>query len=411
MPGAPSSPRTASGDAASSSAKTSAPTPDGDMEGPQVDPAEPFRFLWSISVFAFKKTEGWFADDLLGNALPLAFELAGRDDAANAIRETLTRGHPKRARLIGATGAVAIALVALLAIASAAFVKSLLAAVVAAAAGAVNLASGLVYHTLWRPRWYATMTSVIGIQWQRRVPLASMFWPILVLLWFAGGGWWGVFATASACGAVAVSGLSFWISGAGALTFELVIRTSWITRWWVRAIFASLALAGWAFACLLALAGRAARSAAGEGLASDPNSPILPALAYADCDGEIARVLRCREYFSVLEVLATADDAEIKRSYRKKVIVVHPDKNPGKAHCEEAFDRVKTAFEKLGNAENRKDYMRSLALAYEEGRYEQSEGHARAHAAPQPGHACPRRAEPAPRSHGPRGRKGKKRKG
>ena len=95
------SPRASSGDTASSSSPKPAAE---DAEGPEVDPAEPFVFVWRIVAGASAKAERWFADDLLGNLLPLAFELAGRDDAANAVRETLTRGHPKRARLVGATG-------------------------------------------------------------------------------------------------------------------------------------------------------------------------------------------------------------------------------------------------------------------------------------------------------------------
>ena len=67
------------------------------------------------------------------------------------------------------------------------------------------------------------------------------------------------------------------------------------------------------------------------------------------------RVLLCVDCFGVLEVPVTADDAEIKKAYRKKLIVVHPDKNPGKARCEEAFDRVKP-FEKIGKEEDRARY-------------------------------------------------------
>ena len=101
------SPRASSGDTASCSSPKPAAE---DAEGPEVDPAEPFVFVWRIVATASGKAEGWFADQLLGNLLPLAFELAGRDDAANAVRETLIRGHPKRARLVGATGAVAAVL-------------------------------------------------------------------------------------------------------------------------------------------------------------------------------------------------------------------------------------------------------------------------------------------------------------
>ena len=78
------SPRASSGDTASCSSPKPAAE---DAEGPEVDPAEPFVFVWRIVATASGKAEGWFADQLLVNLLPLAFELAGRDDAASGQME------------------------------------------------------------------------------------------------------------------------------------------------------------------------------------------------------------------------------------------------------------------------------------------------------------------------------------
>ena len=150
---------------------------------------------------------------------------------------------------------------------------------------------------------------------------------------------------------------------------------------------------------------RHARAQEEARLATDPDSPVLPALAYGDAEGEVRRVLLCVDCFGVLEVPVTADDAEIKKAYRKKLIVVHPDKNPGKARCEEAFDRVKTAFEKIGKEEDRARYARALEEAHRRMHHAAASatGPASTHAA-SPG----ARAGPSPRSQGPRGRKARR---
>ena len=398
------SPRASSGDTASSSSPKPAAE---DAEGPEVDPAEPFVFAWRIVATASGKAEGWFADRLLGNLLPLAFELAGRDDAANAVRETLTRGHPRRARLVGATGAVAAVLVAIVAVVSVSLFKKAFVFAADAAASVLGAASDFAYHALWRPRWYASFGSALGVAWQRRVPWARALWPNFLLLWLAGGGWWGVAAVAATTLACALTALAFWIDCAFFLAFEHVVRASWLP-WYLKLVFGVFVLVAWGFLGLLALAGLA-RAQQEARLATDPDSPVLPSLAYGDAEGEVARVLLCTEYFGVLEVPVTADDAEIKKAYRKKLIVVHPDKNPGKARCEEAFDRVKTAFEKIGREEDRASYAGALAEAHRRMHHAATAagGPTSTHAA-SPGARASRAPEPAPRSRGPRGRKAKR---
>lgn len=392
------SPRASSGDTASCSSPKPAAE---DAEGPEVDPAEPFVFVWRIVATAAGKAEGWFADQLLGNLLPLAFELAGRDDAANAVRETLIRGHPKRARLVGATGAVAAVLVAIVAVVSFSFLKSAFVFAAAAAASVLGAASDFAYHALWRPRWYASFGSALGVAWQRRVPWARALWPNFPLLWLAGGGWWGVAAVVVSTLACALTALAFWIDCAFFLAFELVVRSAWLP-WYAKCVTGAFVLGAWVFLGLLALAGLA-RAQEEARLAADPDSPVLPALAYGDAEGEVRRVLLCVDCFGVLEVPVTADDAEIKKAYRKKLIVTHPDKNPGKARCEEAFDRVKTAFEKIGKEEDRARYARALVEAHQRMHHVDASTHAAS-----PGARASRGPEPAPRSQGPRGRKARR---
>ena len=63
---------------------------------------------------------------------------------------------------------------------------------------------------------------------------------------------------------------------------------------------------------------------------------------------------RC--YYEVLEVSRTASGEEIKKSYRKKAIQYHPDKNPGDKASEERFKEAAEAYEVLSSEEKRRRY-------------------------------------------------------
>ncbi len=65
-----------------------------------------------------------------------------------------------------------------------------------------------------------------------------------------------------------------------------------------------------------------------------------------------------RDYYEVLGVSRTANDAEIKRSYRTLAVKFHPDKNPDDPHAEEKFKECAEAYAVLSDAQKRAAYDR-----------------------------------------------------
>lgn len=65
--------------------------------------------------------------------------------------------------------------------------------------------------------------------------------------------------------------------------------------------------------------------------------------------------IRCKDYYEVLNVTKEATDSEIKKSYKKLALVLHPDKNPAPG-ADEAFKAVGNAMAILTDAEKRKSY-------------------------------------------------------
>ena len=112
-----------------------------------------------------------------------------------------------------------------------------------------------------------------------------------------------------------------------------------------------------------------------------------------------------RDFYKILEVSRDASDTELKKAYRKLAMKWHPDKNPGAAHCNEAFDRVKTAFIKIGGEKERKEYLDALVEAHVVLNERREHAHQPQHSN---GQYEQRRPEPAPRSQGPKGRKGRR---
>jgi len=65
-----------------------------------------------------------------------------------------------------------------------------------------------------------------------------------------------------------------------------------------------------------------------------------------------------RDYYEVLGISKNADEAEIKKAYRKLAIKFHPDKNPGDATAEDKFKEAAEAYEVLSSGEKRAQYDR-----------------------------------------------------
>ena len=69
----------------------------------------------------------------------------------------------------------------------------------------------------------------------------------------------------------------------------------------------------------------------------------------------VTRIKHCKDFYEVLQVNKEANDADLKKSYRKLALVLHPDKNsaPG---ASEAFKAVGNAFAVLSDKEKRRQY-------------------------------------------------------
>ena len=73
------------------------------------------------------------------------------------------------------------------------------------------------------------------------------------------------------------------------------------------------------------------------------------------------------DYYSVLGVDKGADDATIKKAYRKLAMQYHPDRNPDDKAAEEKFKEVGEAYEVLSNPDKRAAYDRLGHEAFKNG--------------------------------------------
>jgi molecular chaperone DnaJ len=73
------------------------------------------------------------------------------------------------------------------------------------------------------------------------------------------------------------------------------------------------------------------------------------------------------DYYELLEVERTADDATIKSSYRKLAMRFHPDRNPGDAEAEAKFKAISQAYDYLKDPQKRAAYDRFGHAAFQNG--------------------------------------------
>ena len=74
-----------------------------------------------------------------------------------------------------------------------------------------------------------------------------------------------------------------------------------------------------------------------------------------------------RDYYEVLGISKTADDAEIKKAYRVLAKKYHPDMNPGDAEAEKKFKEASEAYAVLSDPEKRRQYDQYGHAAFEGG--------------------------------------------
>lgn len=74
-----------------------------------------------------------------------------------------------------------------------------------------------------------------------------------------------------------------------------------------------------------------------------------------------------RDYYEVLGVSKDADDATLKKAYRKLAKKYHPDTNPGDKEAEAKFKEASEAYAVLSDADKRRQYDQFGHAAFENG--------------------------------------------
>ncbi|KAK4433851.1 DnaJsubfamily B member 1 [Sesamum alatum] len=97
------------------------------------------------------------------------------------------------------------------------------------------------------------------------------------------------------------------------------------------------------------------------GLQAD-RSQGVPSTSGSGCEmtseDEVVRLLNCTDHYAALGLsrFENIDVSVIKKEYRKKAMLVHPDKNMGNEKAAEAFKKLQNAYEVLLDSFKRKEY-------------------------------------------------------
>ena len=78
---------------------------------------------------------------------------------------------------------------------------------------------------------------------------------------------------------------------------------------------------------------------------------------------EVRREWFDTDYYAVLGVPKNADQAEIKKAYRKLAQKHHPDANAGNKEAEDRFKEISSAYDVIGDPEKRKSYDQVREMA------------------------------------------------
>ncbi len=65
-----------------------------------------------------------------------------------------------------------------------------------------------------------------------------------------------------------------------------------------------------------------------------------------------------KDYYEILGVSRSADDAEIKKAYRKLAMKYHPDRNSNDKEAEEKFKEIQKAYGVLSDQQKKASYDR-----------------------------------------------------
>ncbi len=74
-----------------------------------------------------------------------------------------------------------------------------------------------------------------------------------------------------------------------------------------------------------------------------------------------------RDYYEVLGVTKSADEAEIKKAFRKKAMELHPDRNQDNPKAESQFKEINEAYDCLKDSQKKAAYDRFGHAAFENG--------------------------------------------